>query len=66
MPSKDTVKKMLIISMILAFGMAITSFINGVFSMLLKGGDNAMRSFYISLCFAAAGIIFRMTIKRQR
>jgi len=51
--------------MILSFGIAITSFINGVFSLLLKGGENTARAFRISLCFAAAGILFRKTIKRQ-
>ena len=65
MPLKNSAQKMLVASMILSFGIAITSFINGVFSLLLKGGANATRTFYISLCFAVAGIIFRKTIKRQ-
>jgi len=65
MPLKDSVQKMLVVFMILSFGIAITSFINGVFSLLLKGGETSARAFYISLCFMAAGIIFRKTIKRQ-
>ena len=65
MPLNDSVQKMLVILMILSFGMAVTSFINGVFALLLKGGENSIRGFCISFCFMVAGIIFRKTIKRQ-
>ncbi|MCL1911892.1 MAG: hypothetical protein FWG13_06780 [Leptospirales bacterium] len=65
MPLKDSTQKMLVVSMLLSFGLAITSFINGVLSLLLKGGEYAARTFYISFCFALAGILFRKTIKRN-
>jgi len=51
--------------MVLSFAIAITSFINAVFSLLLKGGENTIRTFCVSLCFATAGIVFKKTIERQ-
>ncbi|MDR3237613.1 MAG: hypothetical protein LBT84_03835 [Spirochaetia bacterium] len=64
MADKTSVQKMLVLLMIVSFGISLTSFISGVLALLLKGEPGrAARSFMISFCFAAAGSIFRRTIK---
>ncbi len=65
---KKSGKNFIVIMMIVSFAGAVGTFINGIFALLGTGGKEPAvgRMFVIAACFLAAGLIFRMVVRRQR
>lgn len=58
-------QKVLSAAMLLSFFLAITAFINGAFSFLIKDMDaeTTARIFAVAICATFAGSVFWLTIK---